>query len=448
MADSLQHPARYRAIFGIAWPIMLANVAHPLLGLVDTAILGNLGSLQALGAIALGALIFSFLYWAFGFLRMGTTGFVAQAHGATQTAEVRAAAGRGVLLGGSIGVGMIVLQWPIAQAAFWVFDASAQVESLAADYVRTRFWGAPAALALLAINGTLIGLGRTRDLLVIQLALNVLNIALDILLAAVLGMGVQGVAAGTVLSEWAAVLLGLWMLIRVLRAAHADDEAFWPLSRLRDLSALRRTLSANSDILVRSLVMLFAFGWFTNQGAVLGDATLAANHILLQFITLSAYFLDGYAQAAESLIGHAVGRRGATGLRQFDAAVRASSIFAFWTALGLGLAVWWLGGPMILALTDLQSVQSIAVAYLPWCAVYITLSFAAFQLDGIFIGATGTRAMRNTALVSSTAFLAFGIWLSGAYGNTGLWLAFNCYVVLRALTLLLAYPALRRSIAE
>ncbi|MGQ9426830.1 MATE family efflux transporter [Gilvimarinus sp. F26214L] len=213
-----------RGILAKAWPIILANAAVPTLGLVDTAVIGNFGSAAQLGAIALGAVIFSFVYWSFGFLRMGTTGFVAQAAGARQEPEVRATLGRALLVALAIGSVLTSLQWPLAEVAFLLLDASAEVESVAADYFRIRIWGAPATLATFAIVGTLIGLGKSRTLLSVQLILNGLNIVLDIYFAGVLGMGAQGIALGTVIAEWISCILALAILLAILRRRHRDTE--------------------------------------------------------------------------------------------------------------------------------------------------------------------------------------------------------------------------------
>lgn len=433
----------HRRIAAIAWPIIGANIAQPLLGLVDTAVIGRLGAVTDLGAIALGALIFSFLYWSFGFLRMGTTGFTAQADGAGDSAEVRAALARALLAAGVLGGGLLVLQWPIRLLALGIFDASAAVETVAGDYIAIRIWGAPAALGLFAIFGSLIGLGRTRELLVVQVAMNTLNIVLDVLLAGVLGWGVSGIALGTVLSEWLALGLGGMLVVRGLRARHTDTEPFWPRARIARLADALATLRANTDIMIRTLAMLVCFGWFTNAGARFGDAVLAANHILLQFITFSAYFLDGYAFAAESLVGRAIGQRQRA---VFDVAVRRTTHFAVITAILLATGILLAGQGVIHALTDLAPVRAVAVAYLPRTAAYVALSFAAFQLDGVFIAATRTRTMRNASLAAAAVFLVLAYWWSGTAGNTGLWAAFTVYVVARAVALGVDYPRLRRGV--
>lgn len=431
-----------RRIADLAWPIVLANAAVPLLGLVDTAVIGNLGGIADLGGIALGALVFSFVYWSFGFLRMGTTGFTAQASGAGDTAEVRATVGRALLLAAATGTVLIALQLPIAWVALGLLGATPDVETLTRAYFDIRIWGAPATLGTFAVLGTLVGLGRTRQLLVTQVVLNGLNIGLDVVFAGVLRWGVEGIALGTVIAEWTTLAFALFLLRDVLRDTHADDEPFWPWPRILDRSKARHTIGANADIMVRTLFLLMGFGWFTNQGARFGTEILAANHILLQLVTMSAYLLDGFAHATEVLVGRAVG---VGRIAMFDQVVRAATELAALTSVLLAATVLFLGPLAITALTDLDPVRAIATECLPLAAIYVLVSFAAFQLDGIFIGATGTRDMRNASVISLAGFLVASWILVPRAANLGLWVAFILYVVARALSLGVRYPKLRRS---
>ncbi len=436
-------PITRRAIVHLAWPIVLANAAVPLLGLVDTAVIGNTGTVEELGAIALGALVFSFVYWSFGFLRMGTTGFVSQASGAGDSAEVRATVGRALLLALGIGLALIALQRPIIWLALTILGAGSDVEAFTHAYFDVRIWGAPASLATFAVLGTLVGLGRTRHVLVLQLVLNGINITLDVLFAGVLGWGVEGIALGTAIAEWTTLGLALAMTFSLLRAEREDDEPFWPWPRISDRGKALHTVRANADIMVRTLFLLTGFAWFTNEGAGFGDEVLAANHVLLQLITLSAYLLDGYAHATEIHVGRAVGARD---IERFDRAVRSATELAAVTGVGLALAVLAGGNFAIEQLTDLAAVREIARSCVPLAALYVLASFAAFQLDGIFIGATGTKAMRNASVVSFLAFAGLSLVLMPRLENLGLWIAFVFYVVVRAVTLGARYPALRRGL--
>jgi MATE family multidrug resistance protein len=434
----------YLAIWQRAWPIILANASTPLLGLADTAVIGNLGSLSQLGAIAFGAMIFSFIYWSFGFLRMGTTGFTAQALGAGDEAEVRATLGRALLLGSVMGIGLIVLQWPLAALSLALLDGSAGVEAITRDYFVIRIWGAPAALGIYALMGTLIGLGRSRLLLVLQLLLNGLNILLDVVFAGVFGWGARGIALGTALAEWVTLVVAALAVLGLLRRRHLDEAPFWDWGVIVERGKMLRTMAANTDILIRTLLLLFSFAWFINHSAVYGDAVLGANHILLQLISFSAFFLDGYAFVAEALVGEALGARARQRLRLI---VWRSSLMAAATALALALFIAGFGEFAVRGLTDIASVRLAAAQAMPWAALYVLLSFAAFQLDGIFIGATRTREMRNASLASTLVFLLAWWSLAPAFGNTGLWWAFLIYVCARAVTLALYYPRIPRQLA-
>ncbi|RZO86271.1 MAG: MATE family efflux transporter [Oceanococcus sp.] len=428
-------------IVQLAWPIVLANCAAPLLGLVDTVVIGRTGQTHELGAIALGALIFSFLFWAFGFLRMGTTGFVARAAGAADTLEERAIAWRGVGLALALGLGLLVLQIPLLWLALSIFDASPAVEAAARNYLLIRIWSAPATLAGYVLTGWLIGVGRSKDVLRIQLLLNGLNILLDVYFAAVLGWGLEGIALGTVVAEWLALAYGLRVLLRCMRERHVDQDALLPWSRLWDSAALLALFSANRDLMIRTLLMLAAFAAFTNAGARFGDSVLAANHVLLQLISFSAFFLDGFAFAAEGLIGQAIG---AHRREVFDVAVIRSSCLSALTASLIALCLCLLGEQFISLLTDLSAVREQARLALPWAATYVALSFVAFQLDGVFVGAARTATMRDTSLVSVLGFAMFYVVLDADRFPRALWLSFVAYVVLRGLTLLVKYPGLRR----
>lgn len=431
----------YRQIVSTAWPIILANIAPAMLGLVDTAVIGNFGGVSDLGAIALGALIFNFIYWGFGCLRMGTTGFTAQALGASDQPEVRATLGRALIVASGIALLLLILQWPTMQMFLWVFDASPAVENATTSYFSIRIWGAPAALALFALMGTLIGLGLSKELLWVQLLMNGLNVLLDLFFAGYLGWGINGIALGTLLSEWCALAFAIWLVVNALNQNRSAEEPFWEKQRLRHAGAMLALLKANTDILIRTFLMLFGIYWFTNAGAVMGDAVLAANHILLQLVMGSAYFLDGFAFAAESAVGRSIGARSAN---QFRLVLQRYAIVCAVTAGLLAAACWAFGAQLVAVLTDLPAVNDVAVAFMPWCALYILLSFAAFLLDGVYIGATATRLMRNCSFISVGAFLLAAYWMTPLWGNVGLWIAFNLFVVSRAITLLACLPSLRR----
>lgn len=427
----------------LAWPIVLANIATPFLGIVDTAVIGHTRPAAALGAIAIGALVLNFMQWAFGFLRMSTTGFVAQAEGANNTLSARAAILRAIGMGLLFGSLIIALQVPFAGFSFPLMGATGEVDTLGRSYFAIRVWAAPATLATFALSGALIGLGRMRQLLALQLLLNGLNIALDLLFAGVFDWGVRGIAYGTLIAEWVAAFYGMIVVFRILREQHRDDSPFIPWAELRHAAALRLTFLTQGNIMIRTLAMLAGFAWFTRQGAQLGEITLAANHVLLGLISFCAFFLDGFALPTESLVGVAKGRGD---LSHFDRAVRRTTILAGVTALVLALILAVSGGRIITAMTDLVAVQMVATDLLPYVVVYVAFSFAAFQLDGVFIGTTHAGEMRNASLISVTLFMIASGLLAPVYGSSVLWITFIGYVVVRALTLGFYYPNIRRHI--
>jgi MATE family multidrug resistance protein len=432
-------PLTHRAVLGIAVPIMLSNVSTPLIGIVDTAVVGRYPNPIYIGAVAIGALIFTFVFWAFGFLRMGTTGLTAQALGARDNDELAAGLGRSLLIAALAGTSLILLQWPIREIAFALLGASPNVEGFARGYFNVRIWAAPATLANYALLGWFIGLGRTDIGLVLQLILNLTNMALDLFFVLGLGWDVRGVALGTLLAEYTAAAAGIIIGLRHL--GHIGGH--WSRSRVLARAQLKRTFAVNSDIMVRSLALTAVFVWFTAQGARQGDVILAANAILTQFIAVSAYFLDGLAFAAEALVGRAVGAAHRKGL---TAAARFTTLWAAAVAVLLTLLLSVFGASFIDALTVDPAARAAARVYLPWAAAAPLLGVWAFQLDGIFIGATRTVDMRNAMLMSLAIFLG-AWWLLTPFGNVGLWAAFYVHYVARTGSLLYYYPALVRSVA-
>lgn len=425
-----------------AVPIILASASVPLLGMVDTAVIGHYGSAIELGALALGALLLNFLYWGFGFLRMATTGFVARAHGAGDLAQLRAAALRPLLLGLGIGVLLWLLHAPVMNLFHLAVDAGPAVAGHSSEYVGARIWGAPAALALYALCGTLIGLGQGRALLAVQLLLNGLNAVLDVWLAGHLGLGLRGIGYGTAVAEWVSALLALWLVWRCLRGPRPVAGSWLAWSLLAQAAAWRAMWTANTDLLLRTLGLLAGFAWFARLGGQQGEAVLAANHLLLQLVAFSAFFLDGFAHVAEARVGQALGRADRAGLQR---GVRLSSELALLSALLLAAGIW-LAGPVVLGLlSDLPAVVAQAAACLPWAALYVVVSVPAFQLDGICIGAGATAPMRRSVLQALLVFVLLAWLAQGAWGNHGLWAAMVMYVLLRGVFLWPVWPRLLAS---
>lgn len=433
----------YRRILKLAIPVIVANAAVPLLGLADTAAIGQTGAAADLGAIALASLIFNFVYWGFGFLRMGTTGFISQAMGADDQDEVHALLFRAVLMGLTIGLSLIVLQQAIGEFSINLLKASDEIKTLVRDYFYVRIWGAPATLITFTLLGTFIGAGWTKHLLIVQLFLNGLNIVLNLLFVVGFQMGVKGIALGTLIAEWSTVFFASYLLLKKLEIQRFVTRFQALYIKIFDKEKIIGLVRVNSDIMIRTLALLSGFAWFANQGAEFGDTVLAANHVLLQFVSLSAFFLDGYAHVAEMLTGKAFGARNPD---SFIREVKDSTVLAGVTALVLAAGIYVFGDTFISLLTKDIGVQQMASSHLIYAAIYIAFSFAAFQLDGIFIGVTKSKEMRNATVLALLAFITSAYILTPLYGNIGLWFSFILYVIARAIMLGLYYPGILKSI--
>ena len=436
-ADAVTH----RRVLRLAVPIILANIGTPLLGAVDTAVMGHLPSPAYIGGVAIGALIFSFLYWAFGFLRMATTGFIAQARGAGDHQEIRDVALRAGLLAAMLGLAIVALQAPAQWFAFWAVEATPRVETLAGAYFDIRIWGAPATLLVYVCIGWLIGMERTGAVLALTLYMNGLNIALDLLFVPVFGWGIEGVALATLIAEVSTAVIG----IAVIAWLHRPLGGRWRRrGLLSDRSKTAGLLRANTDIFLRTLCLIFAFAWFTAQGARLGETVLAANAVLFHFFLLIGHGLDGFAFAAEALVGSAIGRRDRT---RYGEAIRLTTVWAGIVAAGFALAYLAAGGLVIDTLTDIEKVRDLARVYLPWAIAIPLAGVWSFQLDGIYIGATRTREMRNGMAFALAVYLAAGYTLLELWGNNGLWLSLYIFLIARAAILFLWLPRIAASFA-
>ncbi|WP_128513977.1 MATE family efflux transporter [Tabrizicola thermarum] len=419
-------------VLRIAAPIVLSNATVPLLGAVDTAVVGQLGDPASLGAVGIGAVILATLYWAFGFLRMSTSGLAAQAQGAGDMGERSAVLLRALIVGGLAGLALVAAQVALFAGAFALAPASARVEALAHQYLAIRIWGAPATIALYALTGWLVGLERTRAVLVLQLWQNGLNIGLDLWFVLGLDWGVPGVAGATLIAEWTGLALALWLARDAFGAALRQA-----VIRLGDRIAIRRMFSASRDIMGRTVLLQLSFTTFVFLGARFGDVTLAANQVLMQFLEITAYALDGLAFAAEALIGQAVGARSLADTR---AAGRITMQWGLGGAAALAL-VFAAAGPIIIDLmTTSEEVRIEARAYLPWLVVAPLIGVAAWIYDGIFIGALLTGDMLRAMLASVAIYaLALAVLVPLA-GNHGLWAALMVMNAARTLTLWRLYP--------
>ncbi len=410
----------------MAGPIIISNLSVPLVGIVDTAVVGHLPNPEYIGAVALGAIIFSFVYWGFGFLRMGTTGFIAQYFGRDDFAEIRNLLCRAFFLSTILGLVIVLLQLPINGIAFRLLEGTAEVEAYASEYFKIRVWGAPAALATYVILGALIGMHNARAILVLQLILNGTNIVLDIIFVTVFHWNVAGVAWATLISEYLAMAVGLWLLFDSRVKGAVDIKQTLTFSKIKVL------LKVNFNIFVRTIFIIFAFSYFTALSTKLGNIVLAANAVLLHLNSLMAHGLDGFAHAAEALVGSEYGKRNR---HSFRLAVRTSTLWALITGLLFTATYFFWGDDIVALITNIEDVKTTANQYLPWVIVLPVISVWSFQLDGIFIGTTHTREMRDGMIVSTVVYLVC-TWLFVAWWhNHGLWLSLMVFMILRAVTL-------------
>jgi MATE family multidrug resistance protein len=423
-------------VLAIAGPMTLAHLTTPLLGVVGTAIIGQLGQAHLLGAVAVSAVVFDCIFWLFAFLRMGTVALTAQALGAGDAVEQRAVLGRALVMAGGIGAGLLLLQQPIAWVAFEAMGASAGVTEAAKVYFFVRIWSAPLTLGNYAILGWLIGLARTDLALALQVAINLVNIAATALFVLALEMDVAGAALGTVLAEAVGLAAGLLLAWRLERG-----EPRLAAAVVLDSGKLVRMLAVSRDIMIRTAALIVAFTFFMAQSARAGDTVLAANAVLYNLVLVGAFFLDGFATAAEQLCGRAVGARDPAAFRR---AVALSIGWGFGFALAMA-ATFLAAGPQLIALmTASPDVRVIAEQFLIFAVVAPLAGVLAYAFDGIYVGATWTRDMRNLMLASLALYFA-AWWGLQPFGNAGLWGAILVLLAGRGILQALRYPALLRT---
>ncbi|MCW2268355.1 MATE family efflux transporter [Pseudomonas sp. MYb187] len=423
-------------VWALAAPMILSNISVPLVALVDSAVIGHLPHAHQLGAVAVGASLYTFLAWVMGFLRMGSTGFAAQAAGRSDGAALRQVLVQGLILAMLFALLLGLLAVPFSHLALQLMQPSAALEQSTQDFFQTRLLGLPAALASFALVGWFLGTQNARAPLAILLTTNLLNIALNLWFVLGLDWGVLGSARASVIAEWSAALLGLALTRPALRAY--PGHIAWAL--LTRWQSWRPLLAVNRDIFIRSLALQAVFFLITVQGARLGESTVAANALLLNGLLLTAYALDGLAHAVEALCGHAIGAGDRQALR------RSLTVACGWSLLASsGFAVLFLfGGHLFINMqTDIASVRETAYQYLPYLALLPLVAVWSYLLDGLFIGATRAREMRNGMLISVTIALPFA-WLATGLGNHGLWMAFLLFMALRAVTLALMGWRLQR----
>lgn len=430
-------PITHRSVLAVSVPIMLSNVSEPMIGVVNTAVIGQLPDPYYIGAIAVGALIFSFIFWGFGFLRLSTGGLSAQATGAGDAEELVAVLARSLAIGVTAGIGLVLLSPLIRNVAFDLIGGSAEIRAHGETYFNHRILSAPAALANYCVMGWFIGQAKAKLAFLVQLFLNLSNMALSATFVLHFGMTSDGVGLAALIAEWSAVVLALGLAAVMLRRMSVRVSA----SRVFARQALLRTLGMNGDVMIRTLCLVFAFSWFTAQGARAGDVVVAANAILMNLFEVAAYLIDGFAYASEALVGQSVGARNRG---RFRAAIRLTSVWAMAVGAVCAMAIWLAGPKVIDMMTVSPEVRETARTYLPWAAMSPLLGVIAFQFDGIFTGAMATRDMRNMMIVSLAIFMLAWWLLAGPFGNHGLWAALNIFFVARGITFAMRMPALER----
>ncbi len=417
----------FASVFAIAWPMTIAYMTTPFLGIVDTAVIGQLGSAAALGGLAVGAILFDFILGTFNFLRSSTTGLAAQAMGRDDKAEQQKVFIRAITVSIISGLAILLVGSLILDFGLYWMQPTKEVEQATRTYFTIRLWASPFAMVNYVILGWLLGLGKAGQGLTIQIVLNAINIVFSIYLGLYLELGIAGVAWATVIAEAAAVVFGLMIV-----GKHLEFKTL-PIARaLKDKQKLLELMSVNRDIMIRSFCLLFAFTWFVGAGAGMGELTLASNAVLMHFFMISGYFLDGFAVAAEQLVGRAIG---AHYRPAFKRSVKLATISGFILAGSLTLIFLLFGQLLIDLMTVNAEVRAEAAIYLPWAAFTALIGVMAFQMDGVFIGATWSSDMRNMMLLSLAAFLAT-CWIAiPLMGNHGLWLALQVFLGLRGITL-------------
>ncbi|ENM5903045.1 MATE family efflux transporter DinF [Vibrio mimicus] len=426
--QTLKQQSVHRQVLALALPMVLSNITVPLLGLVDAAVIGHLEHAWYLGGVALGSTMISVTFWLLGFLRMSTTGLTAQAHGAQNPQQLS----RVLLQGSVIALGLAALfllfHRPVAGLIFHFSDASSEVKTYAEAYFYIRAWSAPAALLNFVLLGWLLGTQNARAPMWMVIITNLTNIVLDLLLVLGLGLKVEGAAIASVIADYAGLLFGLVCVVRYWRQQQLPAPFSFIPSLTKELS---RLVALNRDIFLRSLCLQAVFSFMTFQGAALGDETVAANAVLMSFLMMISYGMDGFAYAMEAMVGKAIGAKDD---RQLRTSMIGSTFWATMICLLLSLIFLGFGSDLIQMITNIPSVQATAEIYLPWLVAMPLVAVWCFLLDGVFIGATKGKEMRNSMAISGVAFFVT-YWLSASYGNHALWLAMLSFMALRGVTL-------------
>ena len=421
-----------KQIYRLALPNIISNFSIPLLGAVDTALMGRLESEHYLGAVGIGGVIFSFIYWGFGFLRMATTGLTAQAFGEKDLRECGRLLLRAICIGITSSLLLLIFQWQLIDLSFRLIDASPEVEHLARIYFYIRIYAAPATLCLHAFHGIFLGLQNARYPMFLTIVVNLVNVVLNLVFVRLFDMKVAGIALATVIAQY----IGLFVAILLFSRYYRGILPRWDFREILALSKLKHFLNISADIFIRTCCLVFSHAYFTAKSAALSDTFLAINTILLQYINLLSYAIDGFAFAAESLIGK---YKGADDLQNLKQTTRLIFLWAFLFAGVILLILVCFGERLLYVFTDQGALIEQAKVYLIWVIVAPVINVAAYIWDGIFLGATASRALRNSVIVSTLLYLS-ALYLLMPFGNHGLWGALTLLLVARGVTLTVLAP--------
>ena len=419
---------KHKTLWRLSGPLIISNLSIALLGIVDTAVVGHLSHPYYLGAVAVAAVIFDFIYWGMGFLRMGTTGIVAQAYGKQDADGIRKSLFHAMLLAQLIALLILGLQGYILDTGLYLVGGSPEVKQFAGVYFRHAVYGAPAVLGSLALLGCLLGLQNARATLFYAVIVNSINIVLDLVLVFGLDMGVKGVAIASVISQYCGLILALVFI----RAELGRFPGSWHSISFFDLKGIKRMLSLNQNIFIRTICLILVFGFFAHQGAAQGDVILAANAVLLNFQAITSLGLDGFANAAEALVGKSIG---AGDRKSFSESIQAAFLWSIAVSACFALVYWLAGAQIISLMTGLAEVRHAALRYLPWLIASPLISVWCFVLDGIFIGAVKGKEMRNSMIFSTFLVFLPAWYLLQPLANHGLWLAMMLFFVGRGVSL-------------
>lgn len=418
-----------RSILKLAIPNIISNITIPLLGLVDMILMGHLGSASYIGAIALGGTIFSVLYSFFSFLRAGTTGFTAQALGSGNKTETIYSLYRSLCIGIPIIIFILLMQVPIAKISIFLLDGSDEVKALAISYFYIRIWAAPANIMLYCLNGWFVGMQNTKTPMFIAILINVMNIIFSIFFVLVLKQNVTGVALGTVIAQYSGLTLAIILLIKDYKSYFIKIKK----ETLFDFNKIKRFFKVNTDLMIRSFLLIISIAFFTNQSAKLGDNILAVNMILLQSFYIFSYFTDGFAYAGEALVGKYIGSNDRNKLVKV---IRLLLLWGFSISIPFTILYALFPSTFVRIISDNPNILTEVEPYYIYMIVIPLITFAAFIWDGIYIGATASKAIRNTMIIA-TILIFFPSWylLTPMLGNHGLWIAFLCFMTARGVAM-------------